>query len=657
MALTNVPASLSATALTLTTAAQPNITSVGTLTGLTVSGNIAGTLTTAAQTNITSLGTLTALNVDNIGINGDTITLTGASATGFLQTSGNTVQVGSSTSDPLVLYTNNTAAITIDTSQNTTLSGSLTLNTGTSGVPIINLSHSNSNADNFRIMAGITGVSNGGFSIYDVDASANRLVINSSGHVGIGLATAPSAPLDVITNSTVWAGEFTQNNTSNGDGVIITVGSTAAADYALSVRSDAGNTPGLNVKANGKVGIGIFAPNEMLHVHESTTPRIAFTDGTTGTAAGGDGMFVGIAGDQGFNIWNYENTYTRFAVNNSEKMRIDANGVVAIGTTDIHNWATFNGLLRVGPRAFFGTTTSSTQVGYNWYYDGAYKYIAGDYANRYIQNDGHHWWQTATSGSADGAISWVSKMRLDRDGKLTLGPDYNDIQIAPASINSGVNSIYLRGNASGEKSQIILNHYGYADYYIGTGLVGNGIFTVGTGNTDARIAVDNSGVVYINPNAILQSANESLKIDGPIFKNAIGSNNTTGVYETFFSATFTPGQTRYIRINIDGNLFGSIQITMTGNYSNVNAIGSFSRVYGVGYNAVNTSNYANDSGGYTVWDRGTTSGKFNFGSQYKPNNTTGYIPISSTEGTYNIDTHITIRMEGSLAGLTSIDIV
>ena len=63
MALTTVPASLSATALTLTTAAQPNITSVGTLTGLTVSGNIAGTLTTAAQTNITSVGTLSSLAV------------------------------------------------------------------------------------------------------------------------------------------------------------------------------------------------------------------------------------------------------------------------------------------------------------------------------------------------------------------------------------------------------------------------------------------------------------------------------------------------------------------------------------------------------------------------------------------------------------------
>ena len=66
MALTTVPASLSATALTLTTAAQPNITSVGTLTGLTVSGNIAGTLTTAAQTNITSVGTLSSLTVSGV---------------------------------------------------------------------------------------------------------------------------------------------------------------------------------------------------------------------------------------------------------------------------------------------------------------------------------------------------------------------------------------------------------------------------------------------------------------------------------------------------------------------------------------------------------------------------------------------------------------
>ena len=48
---------------TLSTAAQPTITSVGTLTSLNVSGGIAGTLSTAAQPTITSVGTLTSLNV------------------------------------------------------------------------------------------------------------------------------------------------------------------------------------------------------------------------------------------------------------------------------------------------------------------------------------------------------------------------------------------------------------------------------------------------------------------------------------------------------------------------------------------------------------------------------------------------------------------
>ena len=45
--------------------------------GLNVSGGtIAGTLATAAQTNVTSLGTLTALQIDNININTNTISST-----------------------------------------------------------------------------------------------------------------------------------------------------------------------------------------------------------------------------------------------------------------------------------------------------------------------------------------------------------------------------------------------------------------------------------------------------------------------------------------------------------------------------------------------------------------------------------------------------
>lgn len=74
----------------VTTAAQPNITSVGTLTSLSVAGNIItgniaggnllsaaylqGTITTGAQPNITSLGVLTSLSVSGTGTLGNIVT-------------------------------------------------------------------------------------------------------------------------------------------------------------------------------------------------------------------------------------------------------------------------------------------------------------------------------------------------------------------------------------------------------------------------------------------------------------------------------------------------------------------------------------------------------------------------------------------------------
>jgi len=79
----------------IVTNAQPNITAVGTLSSLTVSGNLAagniasdfifGTLSTAAQPNITSVGTLTSLSVTgNVSANyfiGNGSQLTGISTT------------------------------------------------------------------------------------------------------------------------------------------------------------------------------------------------------------------------------------------------------------------------------------------------------------------------------------------------------------------------------------------------------------------------------------------------------------------------------------------------------------------------------------------------------------------------------------------------
>ena len=80
---------------TVYTAAQPNITSVGTLTGLTVSSTISGsvngtsaTVTTAAQPNITSVGTLTSLGISgsitSTAATGLTMNLTGTNSANLI---------------------------------------------------------------------------------------------------------------------------------------------------------------------------------------------------------------------------------------------------------------------------------------------------------------------------------------------------------------------------------------------------------------------------------------------------------------------------------------------------------------------------------------------------------------------------------------------
>jgi len=66
------------------------------VTGTLSATNLAGTLTTAAQTNVTSLGTLTELQVDNINLNGNTITST-SSTIDLFTTGHQNINIGSNT--------------------------------------------------------------------------------------------------------------------------------------------------------------------------------------------------------------------------------------------------------------------------------------------------------------------------------------------------------------------------------------------------------------------------------------------------------------------------------------------------------------------------------------------------------------------------------
>jgi hypothetical protein len=85
----------------------------------------------------------------------------------------------------------------------------------------IRLSGVASDADTFEIYQGIVGVTNGGLTIRDVEASADRLVINSSGNVGIGTSSPTFA-----------AGSGLQVKGSDFTSTRVTGGSSTGVDFA-----------------------------------------------------------------------------------------------------------------------------------------------------------------------------------------------------------------------------------------------------------------------------------------------------------------------------------------------------------------------------------------------------------------------------------------
>jgi len=138
----------------------------------------------------------------------------------------------------------------------------------------IRLSGTAADADTFEIYQGITGVTNGGLTIRDVEASADRLVINSSGNVGIS-TNNPTAKLQVEGTLAIRSSSSQYFNDSNNANNLTMTDSKAhfnfdGTDKDFQVSSD-NLSHALFVKgSDGSVGVGESNPEHQLEVKRAT---------------------------------------------------------------------------------------------------------------------------------------------------------------------------------------------------------------------------------------------------------------------------------------------------------------------------------------------------------------------------------------------------
>jgi hypothetical protein len=188
---------------------------------------------------------------------------------------------------------------------------------------------------------------------------------------------------------------------------------------------------------------------------------------------------------------------------------------------------------------------------------------------------------------------------------------------------------------------------------------GHTIFNEDGVDADFRVESDNNAsMLTVDASADLVTISGGSKVTDEVLRvngaQVVGS-DAAGVYTVGLNEIFAASAAKYLRIQQDGSLFGGLTITATGDYSNVNAIGCFQKIYSIGANNSNTTLFS--PGNVTVADLGETSGQFSMGTPTKPNATTIYIPLENLNASYILDMSITVEFRGRIGGINSVDIL
>jgi len=254
---------------------------VGNVTG-NINGNLTGTLQTAAQTNVTSLGTLSALTVDDVTVDGKVITLTGSTD--------DTATITAGTNGTLAIATTDTAAaaanISITADGTAELAGTTVTLNSSGGVTL--------DAD-----GGTITFADGGSSLGTVtsDGFTGNVVGNVTGNINGNLTGTlqTAAQTNITSVGALDGGSITSGfgAIDNGASAITTTGVITGGTVEATGDTSAGDNAAMGfTSTEGLILTGQGSTNDVTIKNDADADVIEIPTGTTNVTIAG-GLTVG----------------------------------------------------------------------------------------------------------------------------------------------------------------------------------------------------------------------------------------------------------------------------------------------------------------------------------------------------------------------------
>ncbi len=347
------------------------------------------------------------------------------------------------------------------------------------GAHVLSMGTNFGGGNTFAIDPFINGVDNGGFSIYDVTNSVNRLVIApTTGNIGVG-TVSPGAKLSVSGGVGIGSGYAT---TAVSDGNLIVSGNVGVGTTNATNR-------GLNVVAPSDVGIEVSVPR-------TTGTNYAILASATGAGAGlNQGLNVGASGatsNYSIRIASPVASAGNYAIYSDATAQAYFEGSVGIGVASPGQKLDVNGISRFRDYLNFGATDAEGIL--TWTSD-----IGGGQASLIVGgNSGRGLFLRANGSNSTGAY-------INTSGNLGVGttsPIWKFVAQNDASGGGAVASFINATVSNGNQTQIYLGKNASANSLATIAYVPNATAALSTlrlglyGSSDS-FAINGSGYVGI----------------------------------------------------------------------------------------------------------------------------------------------------------------